>query len=393
MRTTRSRRLLQHNRSSLIFRTYPTIYSVEQMRDPRGHEGGVSSAVGYVRRQWPSGTAPAFTESSSGLHQSGRRAFDSRLTPVESPILCMLESPARRSFKKIAGQNNHFLITIHVGLAAVETGNADLPHDMRVSWDPHNRGNSSARSRGFANKAALAWLVDGLDTYTRTLKNKPVIASQQIRDDLEEAERNREGISGKIRVLATATSQINTAEAELVEIAIGWRNRLVHQSAGNKIRKSLATAVRDHSGHYAETYQGLLINELISHVEQKPAVPPTLKEITAVIRASHKLIERVDSSLLCELDAPGYLDEVLYQHLTADVESNRKIVMARAGKIWGKSPSRRRSAIMQIAYNNGFSEYLTGASGCITEVVLDGLVQLSPLEAVRKLAPRFIQSA
>jgi hypothetical protein len=302
----------------------------------------------------------------------------------------MLQSPARRSFKKIAGQNNHFLITIHVGLAAVETGNADLPDDMRVSWDPHNRGNSAARSRGFANKAALAWLVDGLDTYNRTLKNKPVIVSQQIKDDLEEAGKNRDGIAGKIRVLATATSQVETPEAVLVQIAIRWRNRLVHQSTSKEIRSSLATAALGHSSHYIETYQGLLINELISHADL--VAPPTLKEITAIIRAAHKLVEWIDCSLLGELDAPRYLNEVLSQHLAADSESDQKIVMARAGKIWGKSVPRRRSAIVQIAYNNGFSEYSAGASGCITETALDELVQLTPFQAIGKLAPRFIKS-
>lgn len=310
---------------------------------------------------------------------------------VEAPILCMLQSPARRSFKKIVGQNNHFLITIHVGLAAIEAGSAKLPHDMHVSWDPHDRVSSAARSRGFANKSALAWLVDGVDTYTRALKSRPSLVSQRVISDLEEAERNRDGIAGKIRILASGTGQVDTAEAALVEIAIWWRNRLVHQSASGKIKKALAAVALGHSDHYIANYQGLLIDELIGHAELRPTVPPTLKEITAIIRAAHKLVERIDGSLLRRLDAPSYLNEVLSQHLTADVESEVRIVMTRAGRIWGKSLPRRRSAIIQIAYNNGFSEYSTEGFGHINETVLEELVQLTPSEAVEKLAPSFAQ--
>ena len=75
-------------------------------------------------RQWSSGTAPAFIRLLLELLQSGRRAFESRLAFVESSSLCLLTSPARRTFKDMAGQINHFLITILVGLSAVEDGTA-----------------------------------------------------------------------------------------------------------------------------------------------------------------------------------------------------------------------------------------------------------------------------
>jgi hypothetical protein len=307
---------------------------------------------------------------------------------VDAPVLCMLESPARRIFKKIAGQNNHFLITIHVGLAAVEAGTATLPSDMRVSWDPRSRKDSAARSKGFANQAALAWLVDGVDAYIRALRNEPAIATPALRARLQQIDGQRNGIARKIEAVATATEQGGAAEAKLAEIAIVWRNRLVHQSADNRINKSLISDALSYSSQYAEIYQGLAIDRLIKHAELRPVTPPTLKEVTGIIRATHKLIERIDWNLLGKLQASNYLEQVLSLHLTSDTDPSQLSVTGRAGKIWGKSLPRRRSAIVEIARNNGFSEYSAGAPNHVTEEEIETLAEMTPTEAVAKLAPR-----
>lgn len=126
---------------------------------------------------------------------------------VDSPVLCMLESPARRSFKRAAGHDNHFLITVHVGLAAVQAGTAKLPPEMRVGWDPRDREASAERSRGFANKAALAWTIDTLEAYLDFLRVEPHFASQDIREGLQGAIGREEGIAGKIRSAAKEAGQ------------------------------------------------------------------------------------------------------------------------------------------------------------------------------------------
>jgi hypothetical protein len=43
-------------------------------------------------------------------------------------------------------------------------------------------------------------------------------------------------------------------------------------------------------------YQGLRVGDLIKHVENTPSAAPTLKEATAIVRASHKFVERSDAS-------------------------------------------------------------------------------------------------
>ena len=274
--------------------------------------------------------------------QSGRRAFESRLTLVASPILCLLESPARRSFKDMAGQINHFLITILVGLAAVEHGTATLPPGMRTSWAPHNRTRSAARSREFAHRAFLAWLVDALDAYIRGLQSEPSVADANImqgieRANIERANRAKEGLSGRLRVISAATEQLRTPEAILVEMAVVWRNRLVHQQATNRIGRLLIVAAHRHSEEFISLYRVLVIDDLIKHAERTPSAAPTLKEATAIVQATHKFVERCDGFLLQRLDIDSYFREMLRRYLISGDTSNPKALRIRAGNVWSRN--------------------------------------------------------
>lgn len=307
---------------------------------------------------------------------------------VDSPVLCMLESPARRSFKRAAGHDNHFLITVHVGLAAVQAGTAKLPPEMRVGWDPRDREASAERSRGFANKAALAWTIDTLEAYLDFLRVEPHFASQDIREGLQGAIEREEGIAGKIRSAAKEAGQRGTPEAVLAEIGVAWRNRLVHQKATSKIKRELVGVARRSAEHYLDFYQGMRIDELIERADARPAIAPTLKEVTAVIRACQKLVEKVDEYVLGGVVLSGYLTQVLVHHLSGDMDLEGKGANERAGKIWGKSEVRVRSKILEIARNNGFSDFRQGSANSVKESEIMLLARMTPAEAVRVLVPR-----
>jgi hypothetical protein len=136
---------------------------------------------------------------------------------------------------------------------------------------------------------------------------------------------------------------------------------------------------------FSNLYQGLQIDELILHAERNPTASPTLKEITAVVRAAHKLIERIDGALLQNLDLEEYFKETLRRYLMGDAEGNPGSASARASKVWSKSPDRRRSALIQIAHNSGFAAYRDGAPNKLSAAVLDDLADMSPKEAVSRL--------
>lgn len=172
-----------------------------------------------LMRQWPSGTAPAFI-APYGHPQSGRRAFDSRLAYVVAQNICLLVSPARRAFKKMAGQNNHFLITIQVGLAAVENGTAQPPSEMRVSWAPHDRASSAGRSREFANKALLAWLVDAIDAYVRAVGHPPAVANADLKNAIACADNQSAPGSTMARASNVWAKSPERCRSSIIQIAL-----------------------------------------------------------------------------------------------------------------------------------------------------------------------------
>jgi hypothetical protein len=231
----------------------------------------------------------------------------------------------------------------------------------------------------------VAWLADALDAYVRALGRHPIIANAAVREGVARAYANDEGLAGRIRSVAEATEQTGSPEAALVEIAIFWRNRLVHRLSGNQIPRNLVRVVRDHAEEFVSIYQGLRIEDLIKRAQSKPAVAPTVKEVTAIVRSAHKYIERADAFLLRELDLERYLRDILHQYLVEDIQANPRSVMSRASNIWGKSPDRRRSTIIQIAMNNGFTNYRAGVPNELVVTTIDEFINLTPKQAIATL--------
>jgi len=105
-------------------------------------------------------------------------------------------SPARRAFKRSLGQANHFLITILVGLDAIEDGTAKQRQGMPASWNPQNPAQSAARSRGFAARAAFALLFDCIDAYTWEILTEPTIVQRKTnRAPLEKSQTRKHASS------------------------------------------------------------------------------------------------------------------------------------------------------------------------------------------------------
>jgi hypothetical protein len=191
------------------------------------------------------------------------------------------------------------------------------------------------------------------------------------------------------RAAAKDTGQRGTPEAVLAEIGVAWRNRLVHQKATGKIKRELVGAARRSADHYLDVYQGMRIDELIERADARPAIPPTLKEVTAIIRACQKLVEKVDEHTLGGVVLPRYLTQVLARHVGGGggTDPDGRGANERAGKIWGKSEVRVRSKILEIARNNGFSDFRQGSPNSVNESEVMLLARMTPAEAVHVLAP------
>jgi hypothetical protein len=288
-----------------------------------------------------------------------------------TPSLSLEKTRARRLFKQMAGQNNHFLITIMVGLDAVDRGTAQLSPEFSTSWNPRDCQRSALRSREFAIKALLAWLIDALYAYMRSLLTSPtVISDDRLRDNLKSKDRQ-----DRVIALAKATGQ-DTTERYLVELAIIWRNRVVHSDARNRVGSVLASSLRKCAQEIETSYQGLIIDQTLDLVESSKA--PTFKEITALVRAAHRFVDAVDQTLLATADLKLYLRQALGTHLCDDP-------VKRSAKVWGKDFERRVSAIVQIAQNYGMTVTAISRQNILTSAEIESIASLSPRQARQQL--------
>jgi hypothetical protein len=95
--------------------------------------------------------------------------------------LVLKTSPQRRAFKAAVGQGNHFLITVLVGLKAVEDKLAVPGETFSTSWAPKDPAASARRSRSFVHRAALSLLIDSLDAYITDVSGQPAVIQDQGR--------------------------------------------------------------------------------------------------------------------------------------------------------------------------------------------------------------------
>ena len=288
---------------------------------------------------------------------------------MTAPPLNLEVTRARRLFKELAGQNNHFLITILIGLDAVDRGAARVPLELSTSWNPHNPQRSVRRSREFAISALLAWLVDALQVYVHTLITAPIVVSDSVlRNKLES------GSLGE-RVIALAM-QLGSIPPK--GISPNWR--LFGGIAWFTLRREIELEVTSphacKGAHDIEgLYQGLVINQTLDSVERSRK--PAFKEIAALVRAMHKLVEAVDQAVLATVDLNAYLADVLGIYLSEDP-------VMRSAKVWGKKFERRVSAIVQIAQNYSMTVARINRSNTLTPAEIHSLAKLSPRQARQK---------
>jgi hypothetical protein len=227
--------------------------------------------------------------------------------------------------------------------------------------------------------------MDAVDSYTRILQTSPALVSETIRYNLASANRENQGLSGRIHTLATDTGQSGSGEVALLEIAATWRNRVVHNHVTGRLSNAAIGSALAQSALFAELYQGLDVSALIERARRSPAHAPTFKEATAIVRCAHRFVERADKAILLDRDLEPYLQEVLRLYLIRDVEARPGTPMRRASNIWSRSFDRRRTTIRNIAINAGFTASGEAPLNQLDPAALDRIATWTPSEAALRL--------
>ncbi|WP_139813588.1 hypothetical protein [Mycobacterium simiae] len=270
------------------------------------------------------------------------------------------------------GQNNHFLITILVGLDCVETGQATLSPTFSTSWSPRSAKTSARRSRDFAIKALLAWAADSLDAYRRHLITPPGLYLTASECDSVKAQ---QGLWPRFKCLADLSGAPLAPEKDMVELLVVWRNKVVHTNSRDAITGELSRRLLENQSRIGEKYRDLHIRRAMDAAAHGAA--PTFKEITALVSAAHELVKQVDSAVVARIDLDHYFRSALATYVAADPAK-------RTDNIWGRDPVRRRTSLLQIAQNAGMST--RSGDRTISSEFINELVTWTPKDARRELS-------
>jgi hypothetical protein len=261
---------------------------------------------------------------------------------MEVRLLELKRSLAYRKFKDEIGQANHFLITILVGLDAVQDKIAIKKPGFDVTWEPRDVVASAKRSRFFAIKSSLGWIVDNLDMYLRLCNQEPKLLSDTLSHKFDGTENS---VYRKYKVIIENYTSIDPLKKAYVDLLICWRNRMIHYDVSNPLlQNSIDIFMGIAKTDIRITKYKLDIDRMLKEFDDKDC--PTFKELAFMIKMTIDFIEEVDNLLLSSLDTVKYMDRVFYDFLNKD-ESNIL-------KYWCNDVAKQKKWLTQFFVTNGF---------------------------------------
>lgn len=246
-------------------------------------------------------------------------------------------SPARRSFKSLLGNANHRIITILVGLDAIERGEVNkVPKGLGATWSPKNFVASARLSRRMVLDLVLVRSVDALDVYFRHINRKPcLVQSPEIQSLLSENDRS---VFKKFEVIEKKFPDLSEVYVSLVALMITWRNRSVHSEDDKNLKGRYRQCIEDNLLTIEREFRSLDGNILLGHFDKFEY--PKLKEVTSLINATHHYVAALEKILFKTLSPDMFLKELVWKGLLAsnDTKGNRDGLRKQmAGSIWGKT--------------------------------------------------------
>jgi hypothetical protein len=290
--------------------------------------------------------------------------------------LALARTPALRAFKSATGQNNHFIVTILVALHQVERGDAEPDPDFSSQWSPRDHVNSARRSREYALQSSMTWIVDQLNSLRAGLLATPTAFSRNERERVQSRESARDKLDELLKVLCVQRN----SDYHMCELAITWRNRLVHSDeADRKISPALKRNLIDLDEQIRAKHRGLDVADCISAYEQGRA--PTLKAVTSFVQAAQSLASALDRATVQRISPTGFVEESL-----------RSWARERRGshaltKTWGGSEEQSLRRIKQVLITVGMHEVDATHPRALDAKYLDDLLELSPADAKARFLP------
>jgi hypothetical protein len=288
--------------------------------------------------------------------------------------LFLNESPARRRFKDLLGQANHLLITILVGLRAVELRLiTEAPADLHTIWNPRDPVASASRSRVMLLGMTLVRATDAIDAYISWSRRAPsLIQSTGLQREIDGA---HQSVLQKFNSVKRQISALDLVVCAIIEVMIVWRNRSVHSLADNEVSSEATAVLIANKERIRNEFSGLAIDRLFEDFERERS--PTFKEIASFIRAAHLFVERMDQQLISQLNTRTYLASLLLHALTKPKRTGEpppdtaKILQS----IWGRDRAGKISRLTNLLINLGLSDRRGSDYACeFSDELIDEIV-------------------
>ncbi|QHC70781.1 hypothetical protein [Rathayibacter sp. VKM Ac-2801] len=286
-------------------------------------------------------------------------------------------TPARVAFKRNTGQNNHFLITVLVGLDAVRDGEAKLAPEFSTSWSPTDVRRSAIRSREYALVTSIAWITDLVDVYRKRL--------QAMRSVMSDAESKRiDKIDGRAVRLSELASVLGIPRDDrnllMMLFATKWRNTIVHSDADSRIGSDLRNRLLNSAQDIALEHRGLDVSRSIKSFERGDA--PTFKEVASFVAAGQQLVAALDVRAITKMNVQQYAESILSTHLSAAFTLNAQVY----AQYWSGNQAKTHKRLTTLLAQLGFTR--SGALSQLSAEYLDSTSRLTAHAARARFSPR-----
>ncbi len=240
------------------------------------------------------------------------------------------------------GSSNHYLITILVGLNEVEKDKNIRKPSFSPSWDPSNIKTTARLSREHVLNLSLAWIINGLDEYFKSLLRPPSI----ITDNHISKKLKVESIHEKLEYIREKCFLGNyELPLAMTYFAVYWRNNVIH-SLNKKLPIVLRQYLKSKRKDIYRAYKNLNIDQLIDRYND--GGPLVQKGVGAFIKSVEDLIYIVDRKLLVFTDVRDYGMAIVSNHF--------KKYGQNISKTWDttKKETLKRKRIIGILNSNHF---------------------------------------
>jgi hypothetical protein len=212
--------------------------------------------------------------------------------------------------------------------------------------------------------------VDQLNSFRLGVLATPTAFSESDRDRVQSPDSARD----KLAALLSALGVKPTSDFRMCELAITWRNRLVHnQESDRKLNSALKRNLIAFDEEIRAKHRGLNVSECIAAYDQGGA--PTLKAVASFVQAAQDLATALDHATVQRVSPEGFVEDAI-----------RTWVSERGGthaltKTWGGPAEQTRRRVLQLLISAGMHEVEPTHPQALDAAYLHGLLNLSASDA------------